>query len=415
MSKWASTSAKTMLLAFGFVTLGTGAAYADSDVATSGNGSLLGGNQAVIDGDVPVNVCGNAVGAVLGVAGASCTDSDAVVKEPHRDIATSGNGSLLGGNQLVAELDVPVNVAGNAIGAVGGVAGAAATDADAVVRESSDRGRRGHGGRSGDRGYRSHQSSPAFTASDAEAAMELLNEATENASVLPVGDLSRSVDMGVLRQSAPAERQQQSARVHQSADYVATSGNGSLLGGNQLVAELDVPVNVAGNAVGAVLGTAGASATGSDAIVRQSADYVATSGNGSLLGGNQLVAELDVPVNVAGNAVGAVLGTAGASATGSDAIVRQSAPAAQTGIPVVGDLPELPVSDTVGQVAPYTLTETVPQAGEGYSGDDAAREAVAPLPAAAQAAPAGDPLSGLLGGLLGGAGGAGGLTGGLPL
>ncbi|MFV2195065.1 hypothetical protein ACFHWE_02595, partial [Nocardiopsis sp. LOL_012] len=232
MSKWASTSAKTMLLAFGFVTLGTGAAYADSDVATSGNGSLLGGNQAVVDGDVPVNVCGNAIGAVLGIAGASCTDSDAVVKEPHRDIATSGNGSLLGGNQLVAELDVPVNAAGNAVGAVGGVAGAAATDSDAIVRESSDRSR--HGDKGGDHGYRSHQSSPAFTASDAEAAMELLNEATENASVLPVGELSRSVDMGVLRQSAPAERQQQSARVHQSADYVATSGNGSLLGGNQL-------------------------------------------------------------------------------------------------------------------------------------------------------------------------------------
>ncbi|MFV2197176.1 hypothetical protein ACFHWE_13365, partial [Nocardiopsis sp. LOL_012] len=109
-----------------------------------------------------------------------------------------------------------------------------------------------------------------------------------------------------------------------------------------------------------------------------------------------------------------VLGTAGASATGSDAIVRQSAPAAQPGIPVVGDLPELPVSDTVGQVAPYTLTETVPQAGEGYVGDQDAREAVAPLPAAGQAAPAGDALGGLTGGLPLVGGLTGGL-GGLPL
>jgi hypothetical protein len=58
----------------------TGApAMADSNVSTSGNGSVLGGNQLVADLDVPINVCGNAI-AVLGVAGASCVDSGATVK-----------------------------------------------------------------------------------------------------------------------------------------------------------------------------------------------------------------------------------------------------------------------------------------------------------------------------------------------
>ncbi|QUX28791.1 chaplin [Nocardiopsis akebiae] len=58
----------------------TGApAMADSDVSTSGNGSILGGNQLVADLDVPINVCGNAI-AVLGVAGANCVDSGATVK-----------------------------------------------------------------------------------------------------------------------------------------------------------------------------------------------------------------------------------------------------------------------------------------------------------------------------------------------
>lgn len=58
----------------------TGApAMANSDVSTSGNGSILGGNQLVADLDVPINVCGNAI-SILGVAGANCVDSGATVK-----------------------------------------------------------------------------------------------------------------------------------------------------------------------------------------------------------------------------------------------------------------------------------------------------------------------------------------------
>ncbi|MEU2971050.1 hypothetical protein ABZ634_04285, partial [Nocardiopsis alba] len=282
MRKWAGTSAKSMLLAAGFVALGTGVAFADSDAATSGNGSVLGGNQAVVNADVPVNVTGNAIGAVAGMAGASSTGSDAkvidhqhnevhtsgngsvlggnqlvidgdvpvnvtgnaigavggvagasstgsdskVVHDGHHhkhddpDVATSGNGSLIGGNQLVGDLDVPVNISGNAIGAVGGVAGAAATDADAIVRNHQS-------------APVEHQSAPVEHQSEAITAADLLGEAVSNASILP--DTS-GVDAGVLRQSAPV-------REHQS---VATSGNGSALGGNQLVADLDSLILVTG-------------------------------------------------------------------------------------------------------------------------------------------------------------------------
>ncbi|MCP3015665.1 chaplin [Nocardiopsis dassonvillei] len=69
------------LVAAGFFTAaGAGVAYADTTATTSGNGSILGGNQLVADLDVPVNACGNAI-AVLGVAGAQCTDSGAVVED----------------------------------------------------------------------------------------------------------------------------------------------------------------------------------------------------------------------------------------------------------------------------------------------------------------------------------------------
>lgn len=62
------------LVAAGFLLTSGGAAFADT--ATSGNGSIGGGNQIGADVDAPVNVCGNAV-AVLGVAGAQCEDSGA--------------------------------------------------------------------------------------------------------------------------------------------------------------------------------------------------------------------------------------------------------------------------------------------------------------------------------------------------
>ncbi|WP_049570916.1 hypothetical protein [Nocardiopsis sp. SBT366] len=429
MRKWASTSAKSVLMAAGFVALGTGVAFADSDVATSGNGSVLGGNQAVVDADVPVNLTGNAVGAVAGIAGASSTGSDAKVIDHHHnevhtsgngsilggnqlvvdgdipvnvtgnaigavggvagasstgsdskvlhdghghkhghkhgepDIATSGNGSLIGGNQIVGDLDVPVNISGNAIGAVGGVAGAAATDADAIVRQSHEAPRV------------EHQSAP-ITATD------LVTEAVSNAQILP--DTS-GIDAGILRQSAPV-------REHQS---IATSGNGSVLGGNQAVVDLDVPVNVAGNAIGAVGGVAGAAATDSDAVVKEAQRDIATSGNGSVLGGNQLVADADVPVNVAGNAVAAVAGVAGASATDADSkVVHQSAEtepqsSALSSVPVVDRLPEVPVSEMLP--VGYDLSETAAQSVQEH-----APERASELPKASEI-PAVDPVGDLLG------------------
>ncbi|GAB3725799.1 chaplin family protein [Nocardiopsis nanhaiensis] len=64
------------LLTAGFLASTAGIAYADT--TTSGNGSIGGGNQVEADIDAPINVCGNAI-AVLGLAGADCTDGEASV------------------------------------------------------------------------------------------------------------------------------------------------------------------------------------------------------------------------------------------------------------------------------------------------------------------------------------------------
>ncbi|GAB3443877.1 hypothetical protein GCM10027570_12490 [Streptomonospora sediminis] len=127
-----TTTALAALVTAGFFSVAP-AALADDDTQTSGNGSILGGNQIIGDVDIPVNVCGNGI-AVLGTAGAACEGSGAStgasgtsggsgggasVSESEGDTTTSGNGSVLGGNQVGVDGDVPVNACGNAVGVLG--------------------------------------------------------------------------------------------------------------------------------------------------------------------------------------------------------------------------------------------------------------------------------------------------------
>lgn len=79
MTRSTHTRVAALIAAGLLATTAYGTAYADT--TTSGNGSIGGGNQIEADVDAPVNVCGNAV-AVLGVAGAECTDGEAEVTEP---------------------------------------------------------------------------------------------------------------------------------------------------------------------------------------------------------------------------------------------------------------------------------------------------------------------------------------------
>lgn len=138
--------------------------------------------------------------------------------------------------------------------------------------------------------------------------------------------------------------------------------------------DLDVPVNVAGNAIGAVGGVAGAASTDTGALVVEEEEDIATSGNGSAVGGNQLVVDGDVPVNVSGNAIAAVAGMAGASSTGDgSAVVHQSATEHQAGaldsMPLVNELPEVPVSEMLPVT--YEVSETTEQAVEQHAPEQA--------------------------------------------
>jgi ChpA-C len=188
MRTWARWTAKAAMFTASFVAAGVGSAGLASAATaggpqTSGNNSILGGNQVSVPISVPVNVCGNAI-AVLGDAFAGCQGGASVSHgsgegdgSPAR---TSGNESILGGNQVKAPVSVPVNVCGNAVNAPASCAGGA-----------------------------------------------------------------------MVHTAAWSSR----------SDGPQTSGNESILGGNQIFLPVSVPVNVCGNAV-AVLGGAFAACQG---------------------------------------------------------------------------------------------------------------------------------------------------------
>jgi hypothetical protein len=228
-----------------FVAAGAGSVGIASAGTTSGNNSIGGGNQVFAPISIPANVCGNAV-ALLGGAFAACRGGASVDAGGGSGMMTSGNDSILGGNQVRAPVSVPVNVCGNAV-ALLGHAHAACRGGASVRRDDDDGGGPG----------------------------------------------------------------------------MMTSGNDSIGGGNQVRAPIRVPVEICGNAVNAAEWCPGGAFVHT---VSWASGGPRTSGNDSILGGNQVRIPVRIPVNVCGNAV-AVLGGAFAACEGG-ARVGDPAPAA---------------------------------------------------------------------------------------
>ncbi|SDJ94624.1 chaplin family protein [Nonomuraea jiangxiensis] len=245
MRTWAKASTPAALLAVAVMSFGgAGAALAD----TSGDASVGGGNQVDLPVSLPIDISGNSVAAV-GSASASSQGGAEVVNHgrgiPNR---TSGDASVLGGNQVNAPISAPINACGNAISLIG--------KSDAGCKGGATVRNQGKGGAGGNR----------------------------------------------------------------------TSGNASVLGGNQVVAPISAPVNLCGNAV-AIFGDATAGCKGGSSVYNTGvgAGGNRTSGNASVLGGNQVVAPISAPVNICGNAI-AVAGRAFAGCRGGSTVTNNGGP-----------------------------------------------------------------------------------------
>jgi hypothetical protein len=279
MRIWARNTGRAALVAAGCVAMGTSGlgVPASADNRTSGDLSILGGNQVVAPISIPIEVSGNAVGAVAGIAQAGSKGGASVERRGRDggDMQTSGNLSIGGGNQIYAPISIPVDVCGNAIAAVVGIA-RAGCKGGATVKS---------GGHKSHSGWRAGREATVPGERQAPAAPG------GRTSAVPGGRQTSAVPGGRQTSAVPGERQASAAGGAADASAPAstadggrmggwdggwgghghghgmqTSGNMSILGGNQVYAPISVPVNVCGNAIGAVLGIAQAGCKGGASV-----------------------------------------------------------------------------------------------------------------------------------------------------
>ncbi|MQA98561.1 MAG: DUF320 domain-containing protein, partial [Streptosporangiales bacterium] len=275
-----------------------------TDQRTSGDGGLLSGNQAVAPISAPISACGNAV-SIFGQAAAECVGGAKVVNKGGGTGTTNGDGGALSGNQLFAPISAPVSICGNALAVAG--QSFAACEGGAKVVNRGGQGATTSGERGAIAGNQAYVpiSAPIDICGNAGSLFgQAAAGCTGGASVVNAGS-----DSGAARRMRTAA----------GKDGPTTSGDGSLLGGNQLIAPISAPINICGNAL-AVAGQAFAACEGGASVRNKDvADHMKTSGDGSAGGGNQVYAPVSLPVNICGNAL-AVAGQAAAMCEGGASV-----------------------------------------------------------------------------------------------
>ncbi|WP_327088746.1 chaplin family protein [Nonomuraea sp. NBC_01738] len=278
---------------------------------TSGDSSILGGNQVTAPISAPINACGNAL-AIFGDATAGCKGGSEVKNTGvgAGGNKTSGRNSVLGGNQVIAPISGPINICGNAI-AVFGQAFAGCKGGSSVT----------NGGTHGHGYQRGHGAGSSGNDTDGRFGAGSGNQVVAPVS-LPITACGNAVG------NAPAGCKGGSTVENigggSGAGGNTTSGRSGVLSGNQVVAPITAPVNVCGNAV-ALAGQAFAGCKGGVSVKNggKGAGGNTTSGQSGVLSGNQAVAPITAPINACGNAV-AALGLAEAHCKGGASVNPQN-------------------------------------------------------------------------------------------
>ncbi|MGV9778838.1 chaplin family protein, partial [Streptosporangium sp. NPDC003464] len=289
---------------------------------TNGDHSVLGGNQVVAQITAPINACGNSI-AIFGDAVAGCKGGASVRgggRGGSGGNTTSGRSSVLGGNQVVAPITAPVNICGNSVAVVG--------DAFSGCRGGAEvTGGPGRPGRPGKPGYPGGHGPrpgwhPAAGGNDTDGRFaagsgnQVIAPITAPVNVCgnAVGNAEAGCKGGISAGNA--------GNAGGGAGGNRTSGRNGVLAGNQVVAPITAPINICGNAV-AVVGKAFAGCKGGASVSSKGGGLGAggnrTSGANGVLAGNQVVAPITAPINICGNAV-AVVGKAEAGCRGGASV-----------------------------------------------------------------------------------------------
>jgi len=251
-------------------------------VSTAGLEGVLAGTAAVVAVDVPVTVAGNAVGVLGDASSDSSTATSTTAGSGGSGATTSGEDGLLSGTQALADVTAPVTIGGNAIG----ILADASSEHSTVASSATTAGGSDGATTSGEDGV----------LSGSQVVADVLAPITAGGNAVAVlGDASSE---GSTTESSTAA----------GSDGAATSGDDGELSGSQVVADVVAPITAGGNAV-AVLGDASSEGSTTESSTAAGSDGATTSGDDGVLSGSQVVADVLAPITVGGNAV-AVLGDA---------------------------------------------------------------------------------------------------------
>jgi len=274
---------------------------------TSGDSSILGGNQITAPISAPVNACGNAV-AIFGDATAGCKGGASVHNTGvgAGGNTTSGRNSVLGGNQVIAPISAPINICGNSVAAFGQAF--AGCKGGSSITNGGGPGRGYHSGHHG--GSTGNDTDGRFGAGSGNQVI-----APISAPITACGNAVGNAQAGCRGGSSV-----RNSGGGSGAGGNTTSGRSGVLAGNQVIAPVTAPVNVCGNAV-AILGEAFAGCKGGVSVKHagRGAGGNTTSGRSGVLAGNQVIAPITAPINACGNAV-AALGLAEAHCKGGASV-----------------------------------------------------------------------------------------------
>jgi hypothetical protein len=318
MNTWIRRSLQVGIVSAGLVLVGATAAQADSDLTSIGNLGIANGNQLYAPIQVPVDVCGNALG-VLGNAQASCKGGSSARLHKLGDATSIGNAGILNGNQAIVPIQVPVDVCGNALGVAGNAAANCKGGSEASI---------GHKRTRKSAGLPDATSIGNFGIANGNQAIvpiQLPVNVCGNAAGV-AGNGQASCKGGSQARIGGSKKHKGNhgkgkVRKHGSTDLTSI-GNFGIANGNQLYAPIQVPIDVCGNALG-VLGNAQASCKGgSRATLRGGRSDLTSIGNAGILNGNQAYLPIQVPVEVSGNALGLLGNGAASSKGGASAHIR---------------------------------------------------------------------------------------------
>jgi hypothetical protein len=302
------------LIAGGITLLGATAAQA---AETTGEDGLLSGTQALISLDAPITVAGNAI-SLLGDSETTDAAASAPAPAAAPDAVTSGADGIASGTQGLISVNLPITVGGNGISLIGDSSSSGAETAVPAAEVPAPE-------------------APVAEAPVAEAPGGQAPVSTSGSDGILSGtqgivDLDVPVTVGGNAISVIGDSESTGAVTtppasggDAGAGEATTDGSDGILGGTQVIAPIDVPVTVGGNAISVIGDTTSTGAITTPATGNGTgtagAGEATTDGADSILGGAQVIAPIDVPVTVGGNAISLI-----GDSTSTDATV--STPAA---------------------------------------------------------------------------------------